>query len=186
MAIIAKEPENNFEQIETGTYQAVCAELLDLGLRETNTFDKAGVINGTTDKPKICVIWELTETREDGKRFVFSKEYVNSLHEKATLRKDLNSWRGVPFTAEELKGFDLEKVIGTNCMLTIEAYAKKSGGEGRKVASVGKLMRGLEKVFTSDEYKRPKFVDDILRAQHVDTTGEEQHSSASPADDLPF
>jgi hypothetical protein len=168
MAIIAKEPENNYEQIEAGTYQAVCVEVLDLGLRESNTFDKSGVINGTTDKPKVCFIWELTELREDGKRFVFSKEYVNSLHEKATLRKDLNQWRGTPFTAEELKGFDLEKCVNTNCMVSIEAYKKQSGGEGRKVSSIGKLVKGLEKMSASDAYVRPKFIDTILKAQHHD------------------
>ena len=186
MAIIAKEPENNYKQIDAGTYQAVCVELLDIGLRESNTFDKAGVINGTTEKAKICIVWELTETREDGKRFVFCKEYVNSLHEKATLRKDLNSWRGVPFSAEELKGFDLEKVINTNCMVNIEAYKKQSGGEGRKIASVGKLMKGLEKIQASETYQRPKFIDDILRAQHIDNVGIEGHSEENPSDNLPF
>jgi hypothetical protein len=170
MAIIAKEPEGNFEQIEAGICQAVCAEVLDLGLRSCNTFDAKGVINGQTDKPKLCIIWELADSRDDGRRFIFSKEYVNSLHEKATLRKDLNAWRGVPFTKEELKGFDVEKVIGANCMLNIEAYEKKGGGEGRKVASVGKLMKGLDKIELSTDYIRPKFINDIIHNSNVDAS----------------
>ena len=162
MALIAKEPEGNFEQIETGTYQAVCTEVIDLGMRETNTFDKSGIINGTTEKHKTAIIWELAEERSDGKRYVFSKEYVVSLHAKATLRLDLDSWRGIPFTLDELKGFDVEKVIGANCMLTMSAYTRKNGQEGRKISSVSKLMKGLPKIEMSPTYMRPKFITDIL------------------------
>jgi len=173
MAIIVKEPESNsnFQPIETGTYQAVCAEVIDMGLRESNTFDKAGVINGTTEKQKVSIVWELSEVRDDGKRYTFSKEYNSSLHEKATLRKDLDAWRGVAFTAEELQGFDLERVIGANCMVTISAYAKRDGSEGRKITGVSKLMKGLEKMDVSAEYERPRWINEALG--NVQTLGED-------------
>ena len=178
MAIIAKEPEGNFEQIETGTYQAVCAEVIDLGMRETQSFSESNP--ATVLKHKITIVWELNEQKTDGKRFVFSKEYVLSLHEKATLRKDLDAWRGVPFTADELKGFDVEKVIGANCMLTVSAYERKNGGEGRKITAVSKTMKGLAKIELSTDYLRPKFINDIINGtsdaphpaeQYVDESG---------------
>jgi hypothetical protein len=116
MAIIVREPEGtSYPMIETGTYQGVCVEVIDMGMREQKAFESDEV----KMVPKVCIVWELSEHREDGKPFVFSKEYKSSLHEKSGLRKDLDAWRGQAFTAEELKGFDLEKVIGANCMVTI-------------------------------------------------------------------
>ncbi|GEM_PF-4521665 len=35
------------------------------------------------------------------------------------LRRDLENWRGRPFTREELRGFDLFKVLGTACQLMV-------------------------------------------------------------------
>ena len=160
MAIIVKEPESNsnFTPIETGTYQAVCAEVIDMGMREQKSFDDESV----KMVPKIMIIWELSEVRDDQKRYIFSKEYKSSLHEKSGLRKDLDSWRGVPFTPEELQGFDLERVVGANCMITISAYAKQNGHEGRKITGVSKLMKGLEKMDVSAEYERPKWINEAL------------------------
>ena len=159
MAIIVREPEGtSYPMIETGTYQGVCVEVIDMGMREQKAFESDEV----KMVPKVCIVWELSEHREDGKPFVFSKEYKSSLHEKAGLRKDLDAWRGQAFTAEELKGFDLEKVIGANCMVTISAYAKQNGHEGRKITGVSKLMKGLEKLTKSEQYERPKFINEVL------------------------
>jgi len=167
MAIIVREPEGtSYPTIETGTYQAVCVEVIDMGMREQKVFESDEV----KMVPKVCIVWELSELREDFKRFVFSKEYKSSLHEKAGLRKDLDAWRGQSFTAEELKGFDLEKVIGANCMITVSAYVKQNGHEGRKVTGVSKLMKGLEKIASSEQYERPKFINDILGVVHEDST----------------
>ena len=44
---------------------------------------------------------------DNGRRFQLRKDYKNSLHEKAGLRKDLEAWRGRRFTDAELAGFDL-------------------------------------------------------------------------------
>ena len=160
MAIIVSAPEGegNYTPIETGTYQAVCAEVVDVGLRECKAFDGGE----PKMKHKIIVVWELNETRDDGKRFIFSREYVASLHEKSSLRKDLDAWRGVPFTSEELKGFDVEKVVGANCMLTISAYEKQNGNEGRKVTGVSKCMKGLVLMSKSEQYDRPRYINELL------------------------
>ena len=166
MAIIVREPDGaSFPMIETGTYQGVCVEVVDMGMREQKAFESDEI----KMVPKICIVWELSEKRDDGKNFVFCKEYKSSLHEKAGLRKDLDAWRGVPFTAEELKGFDLERVVGANCMLTVSAYAKQNGHEGRKITGVSKLMKGLEKIEKTAQYERPKFINEILGIAHNDS-----------------
>jgi hypothetical protein len=42
---------------------------------------------------------------------VLGKKYTLSLSEKAFLRKDLESRRGKQFTEEEMKGFDIAKLV---------------------------------------------------------------------------
>jgi hypothetical protein len=104
---------------------------------------------------KVDVAWQIEELRDDGKRFVVYKRYTASLNEKATLRHDLESWRGRPFTAGELAGFDLESVIGANCILNVvhNPSKKDSGKVFANVAAVMPLMKGLPKI-AADGYVR--------------------------------
>src|SRR5688572_6383173 len=101
-----------FTPAPEGTHQAVCVDVIDKGLLP-NPF-KEGAL-----QKKVDLAWQLSETRDDGKRFVVFKRYTASLNDKATLRHDLEGWRGRPFTAAELEGFDLENVIGKNCLLNV-------------------------------------------------------------------
>lgn len=109
MAIIARQPESNYEPAPEGLYQAVCVDVIDLG-QQTSQY-------GTQHKVELR--WQLEDTNEKGYRFELRKRYTLSLHEKAALRKDLQSWRGRKFTDEELAGFDLEKLLGVNAQLQV-------------------------------------------------------------------
>jgi len=140
--IIAKKPENegNFEQIPAGTYQAVCYAVWDLGI-QTTTWE------GQEKKQhKIVIAWELNETMKEGdnngKRFTVSKRYTNSLGDMANLKKDLESWRGQPFTPEELNGFDVETVIGVNCQLGI-IHKESNGKTYSNISSISSLMKNM-------------------------------------------
>ena len=105
MAIIAKEPESTFTPCPEGLHHAVCVDVIDLGVLQTNW----------GDKHKVRIVWQVEEENTDtGRRFDVRKHYNLSLHTKATLRKDLESWRGRTFSETELGGFDLEQLIGAN------------------------------------------------------------------------
>lgn len=131
-----------------GTHQAVCVDIIDQGMKP-NPFRDGAM------QRKVDVAWQLGETREDGKRFVVYKRYTASLNEKATLRHDLESWRGRPFTATELSGFDLESVVGANCLLNVvhKAGTKDPNKTFANVAAVMPLMKGLPKM-APDGYER--------------------------------
>jgi hypothetical protein len=92
---------------------------------------------------------------ENGKPFSCSKKYTASLNEKATLRHDLESWRGRAFTQEELKGFDLEKVIGVNAQVMV-MHNTKDGKTYANVATVTPLGKGQAKIAGSKDYVRKK------------------------------
>lgn len=118
-----------------GSFLARCVKLIDLGTQYSERWNKS---NRT-----IMVSWELpTELMEGGefhgKPYLVSKRYTLSLGEKANLRKDLESWRGKKFTVDELKGFDLEAVLGAPCMLSIVHNASEA--TGRTYANVSAVM----------------------------------------------
>ena len=69
-------------------------------------------IHGTDDSGKPLLM-------QDKRPFGIFKNYNLSWSEKANLRLDLQSWRGRPFTQEEMRKFDLKNVLGAFCMLNI-------------------------------------------------------------------
>lgn len=121
-----------------GTHQAVCVDVLDKGMKP-NKF-KGGAL-----QHKVSVVWQIDELRDDGKRFLLYKQYTLSLHEKATLRLDLESWRGRPFTREEEMGFDVETVIGANCLINVQ-HNTSEGKTYANVVSVMPLLRNMAKL----------------------------------------
>lgn len=144
MSIIVKNTgSGEFPLIEAGTYAARCYSMIYIGTIKRISMGKEKM------EKRIRISWELpTEMREfkkgEGmKPSVISKEYTLSLNEKANLRKILAAWRGQDFTVEELEGFDITKVLGAPCMLTITHEAKEGGGMYANVTNVGKAMKGL-------------------------------------------
>lgn len=113
----------DFEQAPAGTHIARCVRLIDLGTQYGDYQGKP------TAARKIVVTWELpnalmTEGEFAGKPFLVGKWYTASIGEKANLRKDLVNWRGREFTEEELKGFEVKKLLGVSCMLSLTPNEK--------------------------------------------------------------
>jgi hypothetical protein len=128
MAIMAREPESKFTPAPEGLHQAVCVDVVDLGLVETQW----------GQKPKVEIRWQLDVVNADaGKRFDIRARYTLSLSEKANLRKQLETWRGRKFSQEELQGFDLEKLIGVNCQLQV---IHNLSDEGKTYANVQAIV----------------------------------------------
>lgn len=161
-----------------GTHQAVCVDVIDLGMKD-NTF-KPG-----TKQHKINMAWQINELRDDGKRHVVYKRYTLSLNEKATLRHDLESWRGKAFTRDEELGFDVESVIGANCLINVQ---HKAGTDRTfaNVVSVMPLIKGMPKIGPLG-YVRP--VGDASEQQAESADHDDPPLSTEPAlvaDDIPF
>ena len=183
--IIATKPESdgNFEQIPAGTYQAVCYAVWDLG-KQTTTWE-----GQEKQTHKIIIAWEINETMKEGenngKRFVISKRYTLSLGSKSNLLKDLVPWRGRPFTEQEFQGFDVETVIGANCMLGI-TITEKDGKSYTNVSSISSLMRGLAKIVPTTQPQPPEWVVKIQAKQIPQMTGSVPQSGASVAEGMDF
>src|SRR4029453_10581966 len=104
MSLVARRPQKNYTQAPEGLHTACCVDVVNLGI----------VAGAYGAKHKVRIVWQLDAIDEEhGRRFDVARAYTLSLHERAALRKDLESWRGKKFTDQELDGgFDLEKLIG--------------------------------------------------------------------------
>jgi hypothetical protein len=133
MALTVKKTEGEFELTPQGTFAARCHMVVDLGVQD-------GMYG---PKHKIRIAWELpTELMKDGRPFVIGKEYTASLHKDSNLAQDLVAWRGKTFTEAELEGFDMFKVLGAPCMVTV-IHSSKGDKTYANVKSVTALPKGM-------------------------------------------
>jgi len=104
---------------------------------------------------KVLLYWMMSECMEDGRPFLVTQIYTLSLHEKANLRKDLESWRGRPFSEEELKGFDLERLIGVPALVNVIHVKSKNDGKVRaRLSSIMGLPKGMTAPGIHPDYVR--------------------------------
>lgn len=135
MGLLLKE-SGDFKLVPAGQYGAACVDVVDLGIIKT-TYD------GREKQVHKCrIVFELDEVDVDtGKPLYVSRQFTVSLSEKASIRAFLESWRGKVFTADELKGFDTENLIGVGAVVQI-IHADKNGKTYDNINSIMKPMKG--------------------------------------------
>jgi hypothetical protein len=156
MAFVATKPASNYTPPPAGMHVARCYRLIDLGTQPKTYQGKP-----TGEARKIMASWELLgeDRMSDGKPFTISKSWFLSMHEKAALRKDLESWRGRPFTPEEEHSFDVSKLLGAYCLINVIQEPGQDGTPYTKIGAITPLMKGMAKpeavndniIFDADE-----------------------------------
>lgn len=164
MPILAK--AGDFQISPEGQYPAICQTIIDLGTQHNATYNNW--------QPKVIIGWELHGENQmgdgsaymrDGKPFIHKEWFTCSLTPKSNLTSFLQSWRGKNFTPEELKGFDVAKLIGAPCMLTIVHNTADNGKTYANVSAITPLLKIIERpkmanppiVFTLDPWEPAKF-----------------------------
>jgi hypothetical protein len=165
-----REPESNFTPAPEGLHQAVCADVWEQWTEESR-FTPGQL------QDKTRVVWLLDAMDPETKQpFQASQIYTASLHEKAKLRQHLEAWRGRKFTQDELRGFDLENLIGANCQLQIVHNIGTNGKTYANVQAVVPLGKGMTKMRVHEEFVRRK-----------DKRQQSSHQPEQPSDDdVPF
>ena len=140
MSLTLSEKSNaGYDPIPAGTHIAVCCAMVDIGSQWSEQYKNAS--------RKVMIGWEIpgetiTIDGEERPRTIY-KRYTASLNPKARLRKDLEAWRGKAFTDQELAAFDLVKIVGTGCMLTV-IHREFNSKIYSDVAGVSSLIRGID------------------------------------------
>lgn len=168
MAIIAENKGGSFELVPSGNHVARCYSMIQIGTIEEDFKGEKKTLH------KVRLTFELpNETKvfkpENGEQpFVISKEFTLSMHEKASLRKFLESWRGKGFTDEEAKSFDITALVGKPCMLNIIHSKSTNGNEYASISAVSTIPKGL----TCPTQVNPTFIlsfDDLGFEQKFET-----------------
>jgi hypothetical protein len=121
MSFYVEDKGGDFERCPSGMHLARCYRIIDLGTQKSEYMGQTKYLH------KVMLGWEIHGTHDDGtpikmkdgRPFAIFKNYTLSWSEKANLRLDLQSWRGKPFTQEEMRKFDLKNVLGAWCMLNV-------------------------------------------------------------------
>lgn len=140
--ILSAEPTQ--ETAPEGRHPAICIDVIPLGKEEEVWNDRP------TMTDKVALVWQVFpesgERQSTGAPFQIDVKVTASLNTGARLRLMLESWRGRPFTVEELKGFSLTKLKGVPCYLNVL----------HKVHN-GNIYANLEDAMREDDPQQRKF-----------------------------
>jgi hypothetical protein len=131
------------EPIKPGTHIARCVQMIHVGTLTEEIQGKQttrNLVRMTFELPSEMHVFDETKGAEP--RFV-SKEFTLSLNEKSTLRKFLDTWRGTPFTPDEAKKFDVTRLLGVPCMLSIGLKTSASGRAYNSIDSALAVPTGI-------------------------------------------
>ena len=196
MGLIAKDKGGgDYTPIPEGLHHGICYGIFDIGTHYNAAFSKWA--------HQCIIVWELPEERGtfDGKDLprAISKTLTVSLHEKAELRKVLQTWRGRSFTEQELQGFDIKAVLGANCFVQV-IHKKKDDKVFANLVGVTPLPKGTAKKEPENPLKffsfedgtnipegTPDWISDKIKSSKEWGSGTvESQGDAPPVDDVPF
>lgn len=128
----------SFTPVASGMHLARLYRIIDLGTQKSEFEGKINYLH------KVKFVWEVHGEDESGKPMVtdkgepmvITKDYTLSWGEKANLRKDLESWRGRPFTEEEQRRFDLKNILDQWCMINVQHKPRQKGGVFANIVGV--------------------------------------------------
>ncbi len=124
--------------VPPGIHLARCYGIIDLGTQKTTH------LGGTKHLNQVMLQFELHGVGEaggrlftaNGKPMSISKSFTLSLAEKATLRKDIQTWRGREFTPDELRGFQLKSVLGEWALISVVNAIDQNGQDFASIVAI--------------------------------------------------
>jgi len=140
----------DFKPHVEGIHNAVCVDVINLGLVETEFQGQRRLVN------KVRIVFETEQRTEDGRNCTISKTYTASLHPKAKLTEGLGKWRGRPVVPGE--SIDLDKLIGACATLVISHQTSLAG---RTYASIDAISKPTKRLVASGGY------DPVLARQRI-------------------
>jgi hypothetical protein len=148
MSLVAKTggSSSNFIPVPTGMHLARCYRIIDLGTQESTYMGNVKQLH------KAMFQFEVHSEDAQGNPTVtskgdpmtVSKNFTVTLADKASLRKDLQTWRGKDFTKEELDGFELKNVLGHWAMLSV-VETQNNGNTYTNIATINPVPASIKK-----------------------------------------
>ena len=142
MPIVAKDERKPYTPAPAGVHNAVCVDVVDLGL----------VDSPWGERPQVEFRWQIDKVNaENGKRFLVVRRFTRSLASKSNLRPFLEGWIGESISEDEAKqGMDLERFVGESCLLQVIRGKSAKGTEFASAKTTLPLPEGVEPLRAKD------------------------------------
>jgi len=151
MKLGAGTASGSFELCPAGPQQLVCCDIIDHGMVMSKGFaNKPAML-----QRKVSIRWQSSYRMADARPYIVQKRYTLSSHQKATLRQDLEKWRGRAFTDAEADAFDIDRLIGVNCFAQV-IHQVKPRGTFAEVVTIMPPLPNLTKLTVDPTYVRVK------------------------------
>ena len=161
--VLEAKVSGDFKPHPEGIHSAVCVDVIDLGLVETEFQGQRRMVN------KLRLVFESEQRMEDGRNCTISKNFTASLHPKAKLAEFLGKWRGRAVVPGET--IDLRKLIGACCMIVV---GHQQNQQGRTYAGIDAISKPTKRVAPSGHY------DPIATRQRIEEWKAKQAAPAAP------
>lgn len=146
------EVKNEYKMAPAGQFQAVCAEVIDLGFSNKVYKNKDTGVDEAKTVHEIQYVFQLNKVDDEtGKRFTVRSKPLNLiLSEKSNLRAFLLQWRGHDLTDAELKppGVDVD-LKGKNALLQV-VHTKVGEKTYANIGAIMPLMEGMTEIEALD------------------------------------
>jgi len=139
---LLKQSESTYTPVPVGNHPSRCYGMVSLGTQ-------AGKNPKFPPTFQVVLMFELPnesiEVNGEKKPMIISKflnAYLGSPTKPSKTNLFLSSWRSRPFNEQELKGFDISKVVGCTCLLNV-VHVEKNGKTREEIASISPLPKGM-------------------------------------------
>jgi hypothetical protein len=132
-------------------------DVWDLGWQKGSFEGKPNVL------PKIILAFEINRRISSGhsranERFAISRKYTFSFGKRSNLGKDIESWLNRKLTENERKDFDIETMVGANCLLSIVHNEAANGNTYANIQSIMPIMEGMAPMVAENKRGIPEWV----------------------------
>lgn len=157
----------NFELPAPENYQAICYKIVNIGTIPEEFKGK------TSLRAKVQFTWELPTEKtifkegDEPKPFVVNRIFTNSTDEKSHLSKFIILWANGKINKDNIKDFDMLKLLGKQCLLQIahKASTKNPSNKFLEAAGISSLPKGMSPmkqtnenfIFDVEEFDQEKF-----------------------------
>ena len=142
MGSIVKDKGGDFKVLDEGTHLAICNAVVDIGLQNTVWDSQQENVWLRFEVPAERIQYIKDGAEIDEPMSIWTR-YNKTLNKKATLRKDLDAWRGRNFSEDELQGFDLFNLVGKPCLITV-VHNQSGDRIYANISAIAKVMKDQE------------------------------------------
>ncbi len=198
MAIIATNKKGEgFDPIEAGSYPARVYQMIQLGTIAGFQGVMQNKVRIGFELPTEMMVFDQAKGEQPR---VISQDYTLSFHEKAKLTKVINACDPKALSVGDdgfMEEFDVETLIGKDCLITIGNKPKKDGtGNYAFIDSCTRLPKGMTcpkqinptQVLSFDNWNQETFdkLPDFIKEKIVSSDEYKVMKGIVPTEDVPF